>query len=151
MKEHAVGIRESLPLLPCTCANLRRAARAVTRLYNQELRADGIEITQFTLLMALSQTGAIAQGELGKVLALDSTSLTRMLDLVRRHGWVEWNEGDDRRMRIFRLTTAGRARFQQSLPHWQRAQDRVQRALGEKAMGQLTGSLMEVTRMSLQG
>src|SRR5438874_1781589 len=106
--------RRPVALLPCTCANLRRAARAVTRLYNQELRADGIEITQFTLLMALNHTGAIAQGELGKLLALDSTSLTRMLDLVKRHGWVESNEGDDRRMRIFRLTTAGRARFQQS-------------------------------------
>jgi DNA-binding MarR family transcriptional regulator len=151
MDEHGAGIRESLPLLPCTCANLRRAARAVTRLYNQELRADGIEITQFAVLMALSHTGAIAQGELGKLLALDSTSLTRMLELVKRHGWVESNEGDDRRMRIFRLTTAGRARFQQSLPHWQRAQDRVQKALGEKAIAQLTGSLMEVTRMSLQG
>jgi len=151
MKEEAAGIRKSLPLLPCTCANLRRAARAVTRLYNGEVRQDGIEITQFTLLMALNHTGEIPQGELGRVLALDSTSLTRMLDLLKKHGWVEAKEGDDRRFRIFRLTSAGRVRFQQSRPHWKRAQDRVQKALGEKAMAQLSGSLLKVTRMLAEG
>src|SRR5882762_3786348 len=41
----------ALPVLPCACANLRRAARAVTRMYNQELRASGLELTQFTLTL----------------------------------------------------------------------------------------------------
>jgi DNA-binding MarR family transcriptional regulator len=151
MKRTRNEARKALPLLPCTCANLRRATRAVTRLYNRELRQDGLEITQFTLLMALNHTGEIPQGGLGRMLALDSTSLTRMLDLLRKHGWVEAKEGDDRRFRIFRLTPAGRARLQQSLPHWKRAQDRVQRVLGKRAMAQLSGSLMEVTRRLAQG
>ena len=77
-------------------------------LYNQELRSQRIEITQFTLLMALHQTGEISQGKLGKLLALDSTTLTRMLDLLKKRGWVQEKEGDDRRFRIIRLTTAGR-------------------------------------------
>ena len=37
--------RSPLPLLPCTCSNLRRAARVVTRLYNRALQSDGIEST----------------------------------------------------------------------------------------------------------
>ena len=138
-----------LPLLPCTCANLRRASRAVTRLYNGELKNNGIEITQFTLLMALNQTSEIPQGELGKLLALDSTSLTRMLDLLKKRGWVQAKEGEDRRMRLFSLTTAGRSKFRQALPHWQRAQDRVLATIGEKAMAQLSGSLMDVTRATI--
>jgi DNA-binding MarR family transcriptional regulator len=142
--------RQALPLLPCACANLRRAARAITRLYNGELQRDGVEITQFTLLMALTQTGEIRQGELGNLLALDSTSLTRMLQLLKKRGWVQAKEGEDRRLRIFSLTPAGRAKFQQTLPHWKRAQERVQNVLGEKAMTQLSGSLMEVTRASLR-
>jgi len=81
--------RLTLSALPCACANLRRAARAVTRLYNRELLSDGIEITQFTLMMALKQVGEISQGELGEILALDSTSLTRMLKLLKGHGWVQ--------------------------------------------------------------
>jgi DNA-binding MarR family transcriptional regulator len=143
--------RGSLALLPCTCANLRRAARAVTRIYNQELQREGIEITQFTLLMALDRTGEIAQGKLGKLLALDSTTLTRMLELLKKHGWVQAKEGDDRRVRIFRLTTAGREKFQQSLRYWKRAQDRVRTALGEKTAGQLNGVLAEVNRAAMDG
>jgi DNA-binding MarR family transcriptional regulator len=117
----------------------------VTRLYNQELRSERIETTQFTLLMALDQSGEISQGKLGKLMGLDSTSLTRMLDLLEKRGWVQEEEGDDRRFRIIRLTTAGRAKLRQSLPHWKRAQDRVQRALGEQAMGQLGKLLVQVT------
>jgi DNA-binding MarR family transcriptional regulator len=136
---------ESLPILPCTCANLRRAARAVTRLYNGELLPQGIEITQLTLLMALDRAGEISQGRLGKLLALDSTTLTRMLVLLKKRRWIQENEGKDRRFRIIRLTAAGRTKLQQSLPYWKRAQDRVQRTLGEETMGQLEGLLAQVT------
>lgn len=140
--------RKTLPLLPCACANLRRAARAVTRLYNQELRSEHIEITQFTLLMALNQTGEIPQGELGKLLALDSTTLTRMLELLKNRGWVLAQEGDDRRYRIYRLTSAGREKLQHSMRHWQRAQDRLRASLGDKTMAQLTGLLPEIAALS---
>src|SRR5208282_3231706 len=133
--------RRPLPLLPCTCSNLRRAARVVTRLYNRALQSDGIESTQFTLLMALDQVGEISQGELGEILALDSTSLTRMLRLLKDHGWVQAHEGDDRRVRLFRLTKTGRKKFQECLPRWKRGQDQLRAALGEKIMGQLGGVL----------
>ena len=150
MKRTTSGIRKPGPLLPCTCANLRRAARAVTRLYNGELQRDGIEVTQFTLLMALNKTGAIPQGALGRLLALDSTSLTRMLDLMKKRGWVQAKEGDDRRLRIFTLTPAGRAKYLRGLPHWKRAQDRLRIALGEQAASQLSGLLADVTEAALQ-
>jgi DNA-binding MarR family transcriptional regulator len=127
------------------CANLRRASRAVTRLYNRELQSDGIEITQFTLLMALDRTGEIPQGKLGELLALDSTTLTRTLELLKKRGWVQAKEGNDRRMRIFHLTKSGQEKFRKSSHHWKRAQDRVQAALGETMMDKLSGSLAEVT------
>lgn len=142
------NVRTTLPVLPCTCANLRRVARAVTRLYNQELRCGEIEITQFTILMALDRTGDISQGKLGKLLALDSTTLTRMLELLRKRGWIQEKEGDDRRFRIIRLNAAGRAKLQQSLPRWKRAQDRLQSVLGEQTMKQLAGLLAQVVVMS---
>lgn len=138
-------LQRTLPLLPCFCANLRRAARVVTQLYNQELRSEHIEITQFTLLMALDRTGEISQGKLGEILALDSTTLTRMLELLRKRGWVQAKAGNDRRMRIFRLTRAGQEKFQQSLRRWKQAQDRVRTTLGARTMGQLRRRLTEVT------
>jgi DNA-binding MarR family transcriptional regulator len=138
-------LRNVLPQLPCACANLRRAARAVTRLYNGELLPQDIEVTQFTVLMALDMAGEISQGKLGKLLALDSTTLTRMLVLLKKRGWIQEKEGEDRRFRMIRLTEAGRAKFQESIPHWKRAQHRVQKAVGEGTMVQLTGLLTQVT------
>jgi DNA-binding MarR family transcriptional regulator len=138
----------ALPRLPCTCANLRRAARAVSRLYNRELRPAGIEITQFTLLMTLERTGEIPQGRLAKILALDSTTLTRLLDLVQKRGWVQVKEGDDRRFRMIRLTRAGQEKYRRTLPHWKRAQDRMQSALGETALDRLIDVLGEIVTVS---
>jgi DNA-binding MarR family transcriptional regulator len=130
--------------LPCACANLRRAARTVSRLYNQELKSQQVEITQFTILMALERAGEISQGKLGRLLALDSTTLTRMLAVLRKRGWVQEQEGDDRRFRIIQLTAAGRAKLHQGLPHWKRAQDRLEAMLGERTMKQLAKLLAQV-------
>ena len=69
-------------------------------MYNQELRTTGLELTQFTLLMALNITGEITQGGVGKLLALDTTTLTRMLRLLTTRGWIEEKAGDDRRQRL---------------------------------------------------
>jgi DNA-binding MarR family transcriptional regulator len=134
-------------LLPCACANLRRAARAITRLYNRELRSQHIEATQFTLLMALDLAGEVSQGRLGKLLAMDSTTLTRMLALLKKKGWVSEKEGEDRRFRMIRLTAAGRTKLAQCMPYWKKAQARVQEALGEQNMNQLAGTLELVTRV----
>jgi len=141
--------RTTLPVLPCACANLRRTARAVTRMYNQELRATGLELTQFTLLMTLHLTGETTQGNLGKLLALDTTSLTRMLRLLTKRGWIGAKAGDDRRQRLLRLTSSGRQKLQRSQPHWDRAQRRLQRGLGEATWSQMGGLLAEVTRASV--
>ncbi len=100
-------------------------------------------------MMTLNHVGEVPQGELGEILALDSTSLTRMLKLLEDHGWVQVKEGDDRRFRLIRLTKAGREKFQQCLPHWKHAEKQLRAALGERKMGELGTVLAEVTRVSV--
>ena len=120
-----------LLVLPCACANLRRAARAVTRLYDQELRGTGLSVTQFTLLQALALAGELTQGELGDMLANDSTTLTRTLANLHASGWVFVRSGADRRVRLISLTAPGRRQLEQSTPSWERAQEGVRRFLGD--------------------
>lgn len=138
-------LHKGLPLLPCACANLRRATRAVTRMYNWELRETGLEFTQFTLLMALSLAGEVTQGQLGKLLALDSTSLTRMLRSLTKRGWIGVKVGDDRRQKFLRLTPSGREKLEKSLPDWKRAQTRLRHNLGESTWNQMGSLLTDVT------
>ena len=83
--------------LPCACQNLRRVTRIVTRIYDQELRKAGFEITQFGLLTALATTGQANQKRLSAGFAMDSTTLTRTLAVLRKRGWVQVKAGKDRR------------------------------------------------------
>jgi len=121
---------EPLPVLPCACASLRRAARAVTRSYEVALRDTGLKPTQFTLLQALELLGPSPQGALGDLLALDSTTLTRTLGPLERAGWIRAGAGSDRRQLRWALTPAGRRRLDRARPAWKRAQDRLRARLG---------------------
>ena len=116
--------------LPCACANLRRAAHLATQMYEEALRPAGLRATQFTLLQALNIAPSISQKQLGELLGLDSTTLTRTLARLRRKGWVRSQPGVDRReLRLF-LTAAGQREFQRVQPYWESAQKRLRQALG---------------------
>ena len=78
---------EGLFDLPWACQNLRRATRVVTRMYDQELKKAGLEITQFGLLMALAAAGELNQKRLSEGFVMDSTTLTRTLDRMQKRGW----------------------------------------------------------------
>ena len=126
-----------IPALPCLCANLRRAARAVTYLYEQELHPVGLSSTQFTILQTLSIAGSVTQGRLGEMLFMDSTSLTRTLAIMTRHGWIEKRPGQDRRQRRLRLSRAGEKHLSAALSRWDRAQTRLQELLGRSRSAEL--------------
>lgn len=129
--------RSPLPSLPCLCASLRRGARALTQMYEQGLRPLGVTSTQLTVLQALDRTGEIPQRKLGTILAMDSTTLTRTLRIMARHGWVSERPGEDRRERWLRLGRAGQAQLKRALPAWEQMQSRARRQLGDAAWEQL--------------
>ena len=121
-----------LPKLPCLCANLRRAARALTQRYEKALESTGLSATQLTILQALARAGEVTQGNLGEMLAMDSTSLTRTLRIMGKseHGWVAERRGKDRRERWLQLSTAGVKKLRRAEPIWEEVQSQVQRELG---------------------
>lgn len=132
--------------LPCFSANLRRAERAVGRLYGSEIRKSGIGPNQFTLLAVLSRLDEVTQGELAERLALDSTTLTRTLARLEDRGWIASRPGDDRRERWVRLTPRGKRRLAAARPYWKAAQARLRKALGDETWALLLERLMDVTR-----
>lgn len=127
--------------LPCACANLRRAARAVTQVYDGELRKVGLRSTQFTLLQVLNEAGPATQGRLGELLCIDSTTLTRTLRPLIESGWIASPPGSDRREHHLQLTPTGRKELKRAQPEWQRAQQRLRKALGERHWAELQALL----------
>ena len=137
----------TIPNLPCMCASLRRSSRAITQLYDQELRPLRLRATQFTILQVLSRVGEVSQGELGQILAMDGTTLTRTLEIMDRHGWISKRRGKDRRERLLGLAKAGQERFQRAIPAWEKAQAQLRHRLGSKRWHDLLETSNEVTHL----
>src|SRR5271166_1994689 len=115
--------RPFVPALPCMCASIRRASRLMSQLYEDAMRPLGLRATQFTVLQALSLAGEVTQGQLGQMLGMDSTTLTRTLTIMGREGWIARRRGEDRREWRMRLSKEGEVQFKAARPHWQKAQD----------------------------
>src|SRR5437667_11233807 len=142
---------DALVELPCACQNLRRLSRVVTRIYDQELRRAGLEITQFGLLTALAAVGKANQKALSAGFAMDSTTLTRTLGLLRKQGWIHVRPGKDRRERVFRLTEAGKRQIAMAQPHWQAAERRLRKTLGPSGWKQMQATIARVTNAAAAG
>ncbi len=134
--------------LPCMCASLRRAARAVTQRYDEALRPAGIRLTQFTLLQMLSLSGPLTQGALGEQLAMDSTTLSRTLQPVEKAGWIRSRPGSDRRERYVEVTKAGLKTLSRVTPAWEAAQQELRQRLGEGKWAALGPMLTATTRVA---
>jgi len=127
----------SLPALNCLCASFRRASRALTQHYDEALRPLGLRATQFTVLQALSIAKNVTQGQLGRILAMDSTTLTRTLEIMSAHGWIAKVPGKDRRVRRLRLAPSGENLLRRALPRWEQVQSRLRRRMGAEQWDRL--------------
>jgi DNA-binding MarR family transcriptional regulator len=132
--------------LPCACQNLRRLTRIVTRIYDQEIRKAGLEITQFGLLTALATAGEANQKRLSAGFVMDSTTLTRTLSLLVKAGWVQVKRGKDRRERLFSLTRAGKRQLAGAQPYWESAEQRLRRKLGDAGWKSMKESVWRSTK-----
>ncbi len=127
----------------CTCFNLRKAARAVTQMYDEALKPSGLRATQFSLLCVVKNNEPIGITELAKTLVTDRTTLTRNLKPLLSQELLEVIEGADRRQRPIALTSRGRDTLAQALPLWREVQARMVEGLGHARWTGLLGDLNE--------
>jgi DNA-binding MarR family transcriptional regulator len=117
--------------LPCMCASIRRASRALTQMYDDSLRPLGLHATQFSILQALELAGEVSQNQLSNLLFIDSTTLTRNLRILRKKGWIAVRAGADRRERWLRLAPLGGRELRRATPIWGRQQEQLRHKLGD--------------------
>ena len=125
----------------CLCFNLRKAARAVTQLYDAALEPAGLRATQFSLLAALDRRDAVTITDLARAMVMDRTTLTRNLRPLEKQGLVAIAPGDDRRTREVSLTRRGRQTLTRATPRWRHAQTGMLDALGDRRARRLLGEL----------
>ena len=137
-----------LPDIPCLCGSFRRTARALTQRYEQALRPLGLRATQFTILQTLARAGEVSQGQLGQMLAMDSTTLTRTLGIMRRHGWIAERRGEDQRERLLRLAKSGVTKLSAATVVWEKIQSQLREQLGGPAWENLLHLTNQVVELA---
>ena len=103
----------------CLCLHAQRAARALSRRFDEAFRPLGITSGQFSLMNGLNRPDPATIGALASLLAMDRTTVTANLKPLERAGLVETADGmEDRRTRGVRLTEAGAAVLAAAKPIW---------------------------------
>lgn len=124
----------------CVCLHARMAARAVTRAYDAALAPLGLEATQFTLLSAIAADPTRSVTAMADRLALERSSLSRNLDLLRRRGLIAAGPGRGRAVR-YSVTAEGERLIAAALPAWAAAQERFEEAVGAAGWAETRATL----------
>jgi len=132
--------------LPCACTSLRKAARAVSRLYDEALLPTGLTTPQLAILRDLGRGGDQALSRLAEAMVMDRTSLYRALGPMIRAGWVRVQPGVKGRTKIAGLTAEGARVMDAAAPQWEAAQARFVGAFGPEAWAMLHDVLQGVIK-----
>ncbi|WP_417317045.1 MarR family winged helix-turn-helix transcriptional regulator [Emcibacter sp.] len=109
----------------CVCLNIRKASRAVTRLYDEALHETGIRYTQLIILMVLDHLENITVSGLAEELVMDTSTVARNLRPLEKQKLITVIPGKDRRQRIVSLTDKGRDVVADGLNYWRVAQQKI--------------------------
>jgi DNA-binding MarR family transcriptional regulator len=135
----------------CACANLRKAARAVTQLFDAALAPSGLKATQFTLLVTSRLSGEATINGLAQRMAMDRTTLSRNLKPLVRDGLLEVSPGGDGRTRLVRISLEGEQALDKAYPMWKMAQEEVVGSLGEERYEALLGDVVRAVAIAADG
>jgi DNA-binding MarR family transcriptional regulator len=137
--------------LVCACANLRRASRAVSRVYEEHLAAVDLSATQMTVLMVLGRMGPRPLSALAGILAMDRTSLYRALRPLEKRDLVRIRPTADDRAKEVLLTVTGERHLAKAMPHWEAAQEKFVEAFGRTEWKHVQRALARVVTVSTSG
>lgn len=134
-------------LLACTAFNVRRAARNVTRFYDEILEPVGLRITQFAVMSTIRVAGIMPIKALAQALGLDPSTLTRNLQPLIDRQLVQVERGDDQRIKELMLTAEGHHKLAAASGLWRDAQARVKSVLGQATFDELLKNLNRLSQI----
>jgi DNA-binding MarR family transcriptional regulator len=114
----------------CLAVRVRLIGRTLTSIYDSALSGHDVTIAQVNLLAALGKVGPCAPSRLGEVLQLERSTVSRNVNLLLNHGWLESLSSDAKGVREVALTRAGRAKIESVMPRWRQAQRQATQLLG---------------------
>ena len=121
----------------CIAVRLRLLNRVVTNLYDDALRPLGLKVSQLNILIVAAKLGLARPAQVCDILQLDASTLSRNVERMRAHGWLEVVPEEDARTQPFRLTAQGKRLLERAVPAWEQAQSQATEFLGPEGIALL--------------
>jgi DNA-binding MarR family transcriptional regulator len=121
----------------CIVFRVRMLSRIITGIYDDALSGIGMKVSQFSVLVAVSNREKARPAELAKILQMDESTLSRNVERMCARGWLRLEPDGDGRSHLIAATDKGIALIRKAYPSWQKAQTEVARRLGEENVAAL--------------
>lgn len=116
----------------CIGSRLRGLSRQVDSIYRSHLEGTDVTVNQLNIMFALYKTGEIEQIEIGRILNLERSSLSRNLTRLVDQNFIE-KVGAVNRPKIA-LTEFGINKVKELLPIWEKTMDELHELINETAI-----------------
>jgi len=115
-------VRESFSRLP---GHLIRRVHQVSTAYFAEECGGDLTAVQYAALVTIGAHPGIDATRLSEIIYFDRSTIGDVLDRMEAKGWIARESGNDRRIKLLKLSAVGRAVLQQVEPGIRRVQERL--------------------------
>lgn len=116
--------------ISCICISLRKAANHISKLYDHELSALDIKITQYSTLKNIQDLGNPTVHELSRKLDLERTTVLRNLDKLKKIDLISYKKNDVNKIKVISLTVNGTKKLNDAEVIWEKSQQKFLNAFG---------------------
>ena len=135
----------------CIAVRLRLLNRVVTNYYDEALRPLGLKVSQLNILIVTAKLGLARPAQVCEILQLDASTLSRNVERMRAHGWLEVVPDKDARTQPFRLTAQGKRLIEKAVPAWEEAQRQATKLLGDEGIALLDRAAKRLRQAKAEG
>ncbi|HBS60097.1 MAG TPA: MarR family transcriptional regulator [Firmicutes bacterium] len=133
----------------CACGNIRKTARIITQFYDQYIQPTGLRSSQCSLLFNISLHGNASISELGTLLLMDQTTVTRNIEILRKQKYITVEkEENDARVKLISITKSGRDKLAEAVPLWAQAQLEIEKGLGVEQYQEFLKMLRKIEQLA---
>ena len=118
----------------CIGVRVRILNRVITNIFDRALQPLDLKLTQGNILVMLSLYGQASPGDIGKVLLMEKSTVSRNLERMRKKGWIDVAGKDDGQAQVVSVTAKGRKLLEAAHVAWKKAQKQAAELLGEEGV-----------------
>src|SRR5712672_4605141 len=135
----------------CIAVRLRLLNRVITNFYDDALRPLSLKVSQLNILVVTARLGLARPAQVCEILQLETSTLSRNVERMRAHGWLEGVPEEDARAQPFRLTPQGKRLIEKAIPAWEAAQRQATELLGDEGVALLDRAAKKLRQAKAEG